>query len=256
MLAPVRELTERRKRNLLRNHHGKNSLHEPGLKPSGPSYAGYARGGKYLADTSSGMGYAATAAALGMGAIALRRVSKVASIIVASAGLALLYRALRDILAPSDDMMEDDINFRNPNATLQHLEGEKLELAIIVGCGIDAAFHYCCEHPSLSVRREDASSDHEDHAFESTPTHEHHTIPIIEIFREQPGKVIAWRTEHSSKARAAGALRLREASDNTTFISLHVKYDPNGFTREAIESSFTALTDELERTKSHEPPQA
>src|SRR3954469_23712061 len=104
MLAPVRELTERRKRNLLRHHHGKNSLHEPGLKPSGPSYAGYARGGKYLADTSSGIGYAATAAALGMGAIALRRVSKVASIIVATAGLALLYRGIRDIFTPSDDM--------------------------------------------------------------------------------------------------------------------------------------------------------
>jgi uncharacterized membrane protein len=252
MLAPVRELTERRKRSLLRAHHGKNSLHETGLKPSGPSFAGYARGGKYLAESGRGVGLTAIAATLALGAMGLRRVSKAASAVVGITGLALLYRGLRDIFSPSDDMTANKIGFRNPNATLQHLEGEKIEVEIDVACSIDAAFEYCCDNPQLSIHRSDDSQ----HRYSFETSNGENVIPIVEIFREQPGHLVAWRTMPEAKVRAAGALRLRVVDDATTHISLFVKYDPQGFSRIIIEKSIEILKDELERANPANPAQA
>src|SRR4051812_15503539 len=106
MPTKLRELTERRKENLLRAGVGRNSIHATGAKPSGPYYAGYEEGGKLLAPFGHPVASILGGALIGgMGAFRLvrgRAGIKLVDVLLALAGARFIYKGISDILHPRD----------------------------------------------------------------------------------------------------------------------------------------------------------
>ncbi|HWF43472.1 MAG TPA: SRPBCC family protein [Candidatus Kapabacteria bacterium] len=230
MQTAIRALTEKRKDNLLRSGTGQNSLHEPGIKPSGPDFAGYTRGGKFMESPSVGLAWTGIGIAIGISGLALRRKSKFASNFTFLLGIGCVVRGIRDLLHPTDLMTERETGMKNPAASIQHLEGIKIEESVLIDRPANELYAYWRDLSNLpdimsNLQRIEIIDDYRSHWYLKGPF----GIELdweAEIYMEKPGELISWRSLSGSAIETAGSVQFEPISGISTKVTIMMKIEP------------------------------
>ena len=237
MQTPVRALTEKRKENLIRSGKGQNILHEPGIKPSGPDFAGYAHGGKFLGSPAKGMVWMSLGLASVIGGIGLRKRSKIFRTLTLAFGAGFIYRGLRGLLRPTDLMTRRETGMDNPGASLQHLEGVKIEESIIINRPASELYTFWRDLSNLPrimrhLDRVEPLDDYRSHWYAKAPF----GVKLdwdAEVYREKRNKLISWRSLKGSTVATAGSVLFESlpssainGTGQTTKVTIMMKIEP------------------------------
>jgi uncharacterized membrane protein len=230
MQTAIRALTEKRKDNLLRSGTGQNSLHEPGIKPSGPDFAGYTRAGKFMEPNSIGLVWTGIGIAMGIGGVVLRRRSKFAGNSALLLGIGCAFKGIRDLLQPTDLMTERETGMKNPSASIQHLEGIKIEESVLIDRPAKELYAYwraLSNLPSIMSNLESIEiiDDYRSHWYARGPLGIEFDWEA-EIYMEKPGELISWRSLRNSAIETAGSVQFEPLSDITTKVTIMMKVEP------------------------------
>jgi uncharacterized membrane protein len=230
MQTPVRALTEKRKENLIHSGKGQNSLHEPGTKPSGPDFSGYARGGKFLGSPAKGVAWIGFGIASAVGGIGLRKQSKMLGNVALVLGAGLIYRGLRDLFHPTDLMTRRETGMNNPAASLQHLEGVKIEESIIIDRPASELYRFWRDLSNLPrimryLDHIEPLDDYRSHWYVKAPF----GVKLdwdAEIYREKQDTLISWRSLEGSTIATAGSVLFESLSGEATKVTIMMKVEP------------------------------
>ena len=230
MQSLVGALTEKRKENLIRAGRGQNSLHEPGMKPSGPDFSGYARGGKFRGSPAQGMASAGLGLALTLSSFGFKRRSKVLGNLTLLLGAGLMYRGLRNLFRPTDLMTRSETGLENPAASVQHLEGIKIEESLVIDRPANELYTFWRDVSNLPrvmrhLDRVEVMDAYRSHWYAKAPF----GIKLdweAEIYMEKPGEMLSWRSAKGSMVETAGSVRFDPVSGTSTKVSVMMKIEP------------------------------
>ena len=230
MQSIVGALTEKRKENLIHAGRGQNSLHEPGMKPSGPDFSGYVRGGKFRGSPIHGMLSTSLGLALTLSSFGFKRRSKMLGNLTLILGVGLMYRGLRNLLRPSDLMTHGETGLENPAASVQHLEGVKIEENIVIDRPANELYAFWRDVSNLPrvmrhLDRVEAMDAYRSHWYAKAPF----GIMIdweAEIYMEKPGEMLSWRSAKGSMVETAGSVRFEPISSTSTKVIVMMKIEP------------------------------
>jgi uncharacterized membrane protein len=235
MASAIRELTEKRKENLLKSGKGKNSMNEGGLKPSGPmgtilnvdgrSVEGFIGSDiDHWASLISGTGLAT------YGVISAIKKPTVLNVLATLAGGALVYRGLTGLVY-NDEMASPYLDgMSNPNAATQHLEGIKVEHSITINrppSEIYSIWRNFSNLPRIMTHLESVqeTNEIESHWVAKAPAGTSVEWDA-EVYMEKVGELISWRSAENADVDNAGSVRFEAVGDNSTKLTVMLKYDP------------------------------
>lgn len=236
MSSPIRELTDKRKENLLKSGKGKNSMNEGGLKPSGPmgtilNVDGHTVEGfigsevEYWASMLSG-GTLAT-----FGIISIAKKPTVWNIAATLIGGGLIYRGLTGLVY-NDEMSQSYLDgLENNAAVTQHLEGIKVETSITVNRPPQEIYQVWRNFANLPKIMHHLESVTENNEIESHWVAQGPAGTRVEwdaeVYMEKVNELISWRSAEGSDVDNAGSVRFEPTSDGEgTRISVMLKYHP------------------------------
>jgi uncharacterized membrane protein len=257
----VGALTNRRKQNLNESGRGRNSMNTSGLKPSGPDYAGYDEGGSFVgSSTETWISLVGGAALTTYGVLELvNRKSRLVHGLLAVVGGGLLYRGVMGLLRPSDGMTESDTGMENPQASVQHLEGIKVEECVVINRSAQDLYDFWRDFANLPeimhhLERVDVIDDNRSHWVAKAPLGTSVEWDA-EVYIEKVGEMISWRSMDDGDIDTAGSVHFIPEGDGKTRVSVYMKVDlPAGTFGEAVASLFgedpaTQVQEDLENFK-------
>jgi uncharacterized membrane protein len=217
-------------------------MNRPGLKPSGPAYAGYEDEGEYVgtptvAYIQAGAGLAMAAA----GIIGMIRRPKLMSGLLIGGGAMLGYMGVSKLLLPTDEMTDSETGMHNPGASIGHLEGIKIEDSITIACSHRELYDFWRDFSNLpdilpGLERVDVIDDNASHWVARGPLG---TVVEwdAEVYIENVGEMISWRSVEGSDIETAGSVHFDAIGPDETRVRLYMKIDPPaGALGEAIAS--------------------
>lgn len=231
MATTVGDLTRQRKQNLVDAGIARNRLHEPGLKPSGPGFAGYNDGGDYagaptVALVQAGIGLVMTA----IGVIGMIRRPRLLSGLFLAGGATMGYLGVTKLLVPTDEMTESETGMSNPAASIGHLEGIKIEDSITVGRPHRELYDIWRDFSNLpnilpGLERVDVIDENRSHWVARGPLGTSVEWDA-EIYIENVGEMISWRSVEGSEVETAGSVHFEAIAPDETRIRIFMKLDP------------------------------
>lgn len=240
MATRVKELTEKRKDNLRKTGKGKNSMEEPGEKPSGPMASEM---GNEVWDSGliATMGddiqqWGALVVGVGMcsygvyGLTSNSKASKALNIALTAVGAGLTYYAINGLTSSEDSMGEEDVDgLENPAAPIAHGSGIKVTESILVDASPEELYEYWRNFENLPFIMSHLESVEEE---DDTFSHWKAKAPMgmsvewdAEVYVDRPGEIISWRSTEDSEVDNAGSVRFEPAGEGTR-VSVMLKYDP------------------------------
>jgi uncharacterized membrane protein len=233
MATTVGDLTRQRKQNLVDAGVARNSLHNPGLKPAGPGFAGYSDDGEYggtpaVALVQVGIGVAMTA----IGVIGMIRRPRLLSGLFLAGGAMMGYLGATKLLSPTDEMTEAETGMSNPAASIGHLEGIKIEDSIKILRPHRELYDLWRDFSNLpnilpNLERVDVIDENRSHWVAKGPLGT--TVEWdAEIYIENVGEMISWRSVEGSEVETAGSVHFDAIGPDETRIRIFMKMDPPG----------------------------
>jgi uncharacterized membrane protein len=238
--STVGELTDKRKENLTESGKGKNSMFEPGLKPSGPESTDL---NVNLEDVMAGpivrwASIVGGAALTGYGVYKLaqpvrRGRSKpwLSSSVLTLLGAGLVYRGITGVFGEDDEMGYEDVGgLQGPEAVVPHLEGLKVEASIVVDRSQDELYHFWRDFENLPkimshLESVEVIDDNLSHWVAKAPLGT--TVEWdAEVYIEKHGELISWRSTEDTEVDNAGSVRFEPSSNGGTVVTVMLKYDP------------------------------
>jgi len=236
MASPIRDLTEKRKENLLKSGKGKNSMNEGGLKPSGPmgtilnvdgrTVEGFIGSeAEYWASMLAG-GTLAT-----FGVISMTKKLSVWNIGASLIGGALVYRGLTGLVY-NDEMSSSYLDgLTNSEAVTQHLEGIKIEHSITVNRTPQEIYQIWRNFSNLPKIMNHLESVTETNEIESHWVAKGPAGSRVEwdaeVYMEKVNELISWRSVEGADVDNAGSVRFEPTSNGEgTKITVMLKYHP------------------------------
>jgi uncharacterized membrane protein len=236
MATPIRELTEKRKENLLKSGKGKNSMNQGGLKPSGPMGTILNVDGRTVDGfIGSEMDYWSTMLAGGalatFSVISMTKKLNVWNVAGSLIGGALVYRGLTGLVY-NDEMSQSYLDgLANNAAVTQHLEGIKVEQSITVNRSPQEIYQVWRNFSNLPkimghLESVDETNEIESHWVAKGPVGTRFEWDA-EVYMEKVGELISWRSAENAEVDNAGSVRFEPTNNGDgTKITVMLKYHP------------------------------
>jgi len=127
-------------------------------------------------------------------------------------------------------MTERETGMKNPAASIQHLEGIKIEESVLIDRPANELYAYWRDLSNLpsimnNLKRIEIIDDYRSHWYARGPL----GIELAwsaEIYMEKPGELISWRSPQGSSIEIAGSVQFEPISGITTKVTIMMKVGP------------------------------